>query len=304
MLGFSIGPLFGGAVTHLLGWRIIFWLNLATMAAATAGMAAGAEGARAAPRRSGGTDWGGFALLSAFMVALIFGLLALPHLAAAPLSAMVPLTLAAVCFAGLLALERQQAAPLFVQDFFTRRRFAIGVAVGSVSMFCIMALLLYFNLFAQSPDGLRDTPLDAGATLLPLGASLLAVAMTAPTIAARIGLRRAMTAAMALIVVGSAAILLGVGGGTGFLAAGFLLMGAGLAMPYASAPRLALSALAPEQAGKGSGIINACTFLAGSIGVAGGAIATELGGFTAVLALLALAGLLGLAVSRQIADQT
>ena len=48
MLGFSIGPLFGGAVTHLVGWRVIFWLNIAMMALATAGMAAGADGARAA----------------------------------------------------------------------------------------------------------------------------------------------------------------------------------------------------------------------------------------------------------------
>ena len=35
MLGFSIGPLFGGAVTHLIGWRVIFWLNIAMMALAT-----------------------------------------------------------------------------------------------------------------------------------------------------------------------------------------------------------------------------------------------------------------------------
>jgi hypothetical protein len=41
-------------------------------------------------------------------------------------------------------------------------------------------------------------------------------------------------------------------------------MGIGLAVPYASAPRLALSALSPAQAGQGSGIVNACTFLGGS----------------------------------------
>ena len=81
-------------------------------------------------------------------------------------------------------------------------------------------------------------------------------------------------------------------------------MGAGLAMPYASAPRLALSALPPEQAGKGSGIVNACTFLAGSVGVAGGAIATEIGGFSAVLAMLAIASLLGLTLSRLMPNET
>jgi hypothetical protein len=70
------------------------------------------------------------------------------------------------------------------------------------------------------------------------------------------------------------------------LSIGFLVMGAGLAVPYASAPRLALSALSPAQTGQGSGIVNACTFLGGSVGVAGGAIAAALGGFGAVLTMI------------------
>ena len=77
---------------------------------------------------------------------------------------------------------------------------------------------------------------------------------------------------------------------------------AGLAVPYALAPRLALSALAPTQAGQGSGIINACTFLGGSCGVAGGATALALGGFPAVLTMIALAGIIGAALSHWISE--
>jgi hypothetical protein len=79
-------------------------------------------------------------------------------------------------------------------------------------------------------------------------------------------------------------------------------MGAGLAVPYALAPRLALSALAPAQVGQGSGIVNACTFLGGSAGVAGGASALALGGFPAVLTMIALAGIAGVVLSRWIAE--
>ena len=39
MLGFSIGPLLGGALTHITGWRVIFWLNALLMLVALAGMA-------------------------------------------------------------------------------------------------------------------------------------------------------------------------------------------------------------------------------------------------------------------------
>ncbi len=110
-----------------------------------------------------------------------------------------------------------------------------------------------------------------------------------------------MTGGMALIVIGSAVIGAAVAAsGTVLLAIGFLVMGAGLAVPYALAPRLALSALSPAQTGQGSGVVNACTFLAGSAGVAGGAIAFALGGFVAVLVMIAFAGMIGAVLSRGI----
>src|SRR5262249_8827810 len=152
----------------------------------------------------------------------------------------------------------------------------------------------------------RLTALEAGALLLPLSASLLALALSASTVAARAGLRNAMTGGMMLIVIGSAIISTGIAqsGTLVFLAIGFLVMGAGLAVPYALAPRLALSALSPAQVGQGSGVVNACTFLGGSAGVAGGATAFALGGFVAVLLLVALAGLVGAVLSRWIPETT
>jgi hypothetical protein len=140
---------------------------------------------------------------------------------------------------------------------------------------------------------------------LPLGASLLALALSASAVAAKAGLRNAMTGGMALIAIGSAIIGIAVGrDGMVLLTIGFLVMGAGLAVPYALAPRLALSALSPAHVGQGSGIVNACTFLGGSAGVAGGATAFALGGFVAVLTMIALAGIVGVALSRWIPETT
>jgi hypothetical protein len=112
-----------------------------------------------------------------------------------------------------------------------------------------------------------------------------------------------MTGGMALIAIGSAIICVGIAQ-VGILAIGFFVMGAGLAVPYALAPRLALSALSPAQVGQGSGVVNACTFLGGSAGVAGGATAFALGGFIAVLTMIALAGVVGAALSRWISETT
>ena len=302
MLGFSIGPLLGGALTHFTSWRVIFWFNVALMLTAIAGLAcAGSATARAHGAESRRADWIGFVVLTTLMVSLVFALHALPRARAAPLSVVGPLALAAAAFFLLLRVESRAKAPLVDLSFFAQRSFVMGLAIGSLSMFSIMTLLLYFNLYAQSRQGLGLTALEAGAALLPLSAALLALALSASAVAARVGLRHAMTGGMALIALASAVIGAAVAeGGMVLLAIGFFAMGAGLAVPYASAPRLALSALSPAQAGQGSGIVNACTFLGGSGGVAGGAIALALGGFVAVLTMIALAGIIGAALSRGI----
>jgi MFS family permease len=302
MLGFSIGPLLGGALTHITGWRVIFWLNVLLMLVALAGMAsAGSATMRAVGTQGRRADWVGFILVATFMVALVFGLHEVPHAGAAPLPLVGAFVLAAAAFVLLLFVEARAEAPLVDLSFFARGGFVMGVAIGSLSMFSIMGLLLYFNLYAQSRDGLGLTALEAGASLLPLSAALLALAVLAPAVAARVGLRNALTGAMALITIASAIIGAAIAeGNLVLLSIGFLVMGIGLAVPYASAPRLALSALSPAQAGQGSGIVNACTFLGGSLGVAGGAIAFTLGGFDTVLTIIALAGIIGAALSRRI----
>jgi MFS family permease len=305
ILGFSIGPLLGGALTHMTSWRAIFWLNALLMVAGMAGMAFG--GLAAAPddgRRTRRADWIGFVLLAIFMVSLVFGLHAVPQIAVAPLPVIGPFVLAAAALVLLLKVEARMEAPFVELSFFARREFAMGVAVGSLSMFSILSLLLYFNLYAQSRSGLGFTALEAGAALLPLGMALLAFALSAPFLATRLGLRNAMTGGMALIAVACALIALAIAqGGMVLLGIGFLAMGTGLALPYASAPRLALSVLSSAQAGQGSGLINACTFLGGSAGIAGGAIAFALGGFDAVLVMIALAGILGAVLSRGIPER-
>ena len=304
MLGFSIGPLLGGTLTHVTGWRVIFWFNVVLMLTAMAGLLSD----RSIPSRANDTpsrrmDWSGFVLLATLMVSLVFTLHGVPHATSAPFSVVGPFILATIAFVLLLIVDSRIEAPLIDLSFFARRPFVTGVAIGSLSMFSIMSLLLYFNLYAQSGEGLGLTALEAGILLLPLSATLLALALSASAVAARVGVRNAMVGGMALIAAAGVVIAGAViGREMVLLAIGFLVMGAGLAVPYALAPRLALSVLSPGQAGQGSGIVNACTFLGGSVGVAGGAIALVLGGFVAVLIMIVLAGVVGAALSRGISE--
>jgi hypothetical protein len=285
-----------------MDWRAIFWLNALLMGAAMAVMASASAATTDSERsRSGTIDWIGFILLATFMIALVFGLHALPDARAAPIPVIGLAALAAAALVALLIVEARVAEPLVDWSFFSQRDFVMGLAIGSLSMFTIMSLLLYFNLYAQSPEGLGLTPLEAGASLLPLSVSLLALALLASRVVARAGLGAAITGGMALVAIACALVGAAIsGGGPIPLAIGLFAMGAGLAVPYASAPRLALSALSPAQRGQGSGLVNACTFLGGSFGVAGGAMAFAFAGFAAVLAMIALAGILGAALGRMI----
>jgi MFS family permease len=298
MLGFSIGPLVGGALTHYLGWRMVFWLIvpfilLSVGGLASAGLAAMSPGTT--QRRH--FDWLGFFLTAAFMVSLVLGLQAVPRAGTAPLSAIVPFAVAMAALILLLVVESRIKSPLVDLSFFKRRGFVMGVAIGSLSLFSIMGLLLYFNLYAQRKTGLDVNAIQSGLLLVPLSVALLALALSATAIATRVGLRSAMTGGMALLAIGSAIVGAAItGGGTILLLIGLAGIGGGLALPYALAPRLALSALSPEQTGQGSGIINACTFLSGSAGVACSGIAFAEGDFIAVLALIGAAAILGAAL--------
>ena len=117
--------------------------------------------------------------LPTIMVALVFGLHALPQVRSAPLAAAGPFALAAAALGLLLRVEAREEAPLLDLGFFARRGFVMGVAIGALAMFSIMGLLLYYNLFAQSPAGLGLTALAAGASLLPLSVTQLALALSA-----------------------------------------------------------------------------------------------------------------------------
>jgi len=113
MLGFSIGPLLGGALTHITGWRVIFWLNVLLMLVALAGMAsAGSATMRAVGTQGRRADWVGFILLATFMVALVFGLHEVPHAGAAPLPLVGAFVLAAAAFVLLLFVEARAEACL------------------------------------------------------------------------------------------------------------------------------------------------------------------------------------------------
>jgi MFS family permease len=300
MLGFSIGPLIGGALTHYAGWRTVFWLNLLLMA--PAGLALWLR-PRTASARTDRVDWLGLALLAVFMVALVQGLHGVAHLESAPAAAIVPLVLAVVAFAGLVRVETRRSAPLLDLGLFRDGNFSLACVLGFLLMGDIMATLLYYNIFAQAPRDLGLTPVAAGLSLIPLSAGLFGFARTSHRLAAKVGIRPMMIAGSLLLALGCAIAWVALAGaGFAVLMAGLFAMGAGIALPYASAPRIGLAALPQTLAGKGSGILNSSTFLGGTVGVTAGGVLFGIFGFKGVLALVAISALVGAGLALRLRD--
>ncbi len=298
MLGFSIGPLVGGLVTHYAGWRFNFWLNVAIMVPAALILALNPDG-RSHQRRA--MDWPGLGLLALFMVTLIPGLQALRTVRSSPLAAIALLAVAAVALVILIRVETRRAQPLVDFSLFAKSNFSFASALIFLLMFQIMTFLLYYNLFAQAPGGLRMSPVAAGFSLTPLSVALFGFARAAPWCAGALGLRPMLVGTSLLLVLGCMILWLAQAENAFVLLMfGLLVVGVGIALPYASAPRIGLDALPRTQAGKGSGMLNSCSFLGGTVGVTLGGIAFAVMGFPGVLALLMLSGALAAALSMRL----
>ncbi|GEP07303.1 MFS transporter [Methylobacterium oxalidis] len=302
MLGFSLGPLVGGAATHALGWRAVFWcVGFAVLSAAAGLTGAPTAGDAGARGRSPVTfDVAGFALLAVLMVSAVLALDGLPEARRAPLRLVLPLLSAVAAAALLVWTERRRADPFVDLAGLSRAPLFLRAAtIGAIAMFGILSTLLYFNLDAQSPSGLGLTPVGAGLILLPLSVGLFAVARLAPRAVERLGFRGSTTGALVIVALACGVIAAAAHERVVWmLGLGLLLFGAGLALPYATAPRLALASLPPEAAGQSSGLINACTFLGGSVGVSCGAVVYPLAGLAGVMGLVAAAALIGAALAR------
>jgi DHA2 family multidrug resistance protein-like MFS transporter len=298
MLGFSIGPLVGGVVTHYAGWRVNF--EITGLAIFSAGLVLWLYPGTNS-RQTKRIDWLGLGLLAFFMVMLISGLHTLANIRSAPLTTIVPLVLAAIAFCAVIWAERGRPRPLLDLALFGNRDFALGCSLAFLLMFNIMALLLYYSLFAQSQDGLDMTAVAAGLSLAPLSVAMFVFARMTHRFAAVIGLRTMVVAGSLLLVAGCAITWISAADSQfAMLLFGLFVIGAGIAPPYASAPQIALRALPSTQAGKGSGTVNSCSFLGGTVGVTCGGIVFGAGGFSEVLVLVGLSAILSAGLSLRL----
>lgn len=191
--GALLGPLWGGAITDLAGWRWVFWVNLPM----TAPIAyAGWRLTRMSDGHRGAIDWAGAALLAASLATFTFALVDDP-LAPRPLLVTTAILAGSAALAALFVRhERRAPAPMVRLSMFNAPAVAAAnlasLFVGVGLIVALISVPLFVNLV------LAGSPLDGGWTLMRLTAAVPLGALAGGWLAGRIGLRPPALAGMLL----------------------------------------------------------------------------------------------------------
>lgn len=262
----AIGPLIGGWLIDVVGWRAMFLINVPIGAAA---MFLGARYVQNSvdPQRPP-LDWGGAALVTAGLAALTWGLtLASSHNANATAWSLV--AAGAVLLALFLWFEHRRGdAAMMPLALFVSRAFA-GLNVLTFLLYgALGGMLVLLPYVLIELKGYTATA--AGAALLPMP---LVIALTAPTmgkLAAKVGSRLPLTIGPAVVAVGFLlAMRIDVGGSywTATLPA-MLVISLGMAGAVAPLTNAVLSTVDARHTGMASGFNSAVARTGGLIATA------------------------------------
>jgi EmrB/QacA subfamily drug resistance transporter len=273
MLGLATvgGPVLAGFIINAnlagLSWRPVFLINVVL---GTAGVLVALRLLPSAERdRSVAVDGWGAGSLAVTMFGLMFGLIegSTNGWTAGPVASLV----LGVVFFGLFSWrQRRAASPLLKPSLLNNRGFTSGLIVGLLFFAVTSGLIYVMSLFMQ--QALHASAGSAALGLLPLTIGIIIAAFACMALAQRLG--RTLILIGMLVSMAGAGWLLGlvVSYGTGLslwtLSPAVLLTGLGMGACFGTIYDIALSDIAPDEAGSASGSLTAIQQLANGIGSA------------------------------------
>ena len=279
----AIGPLVGGWLIDLVGWRSMFLVNLPIGAGA---LYLGARFVKDLPAKDvQPLDGLGAALATLGLAALTWGL----TLGSGARGWTVPAVAGVVVGASVLALfvtveRRRGAAAMMPLVLFASREF-VGLSLVTFLLYGALGGLLVLLPYVLI-DLKQYSATEAGAALLPMP---LVIALTAPTmgrLAARIGPRLPLSIGPAVVAAGFLLALRIPAGGSYWTAVvpAMLLLSLGMAGAVAPLTTAVLASVEPSHSGVASGLNSA-------LARTGGLVATALASAVLVSHAQALAGM-------------
>ena len=261
----ALGPILGGVITTGISWRGIFLVNIPVGVVAIAITLWRVDESKT-PDASR-PDWTGFVVLTAGLIALVYGLIRASEDSWGDVGVWICLALAAVLFLVFVAVEHRSAHPMFDLSLFRTPTFSGGLIVAFTMNGSLFAMLLYLVLYLQ--DDLGYSALAAGARLLVLSGGTMISATVAGRLSSRVPIRWLIGPGLALVGVG----LLLMGGLTGtttwtHLVLGFILAGVGSGMVNPPLASTAVGVVTPERSGMAAGVNTTFRQIGIAVGIA------------------------------------
>jgi EmrB/QacA subfamily drug resistance transporter len=264
-LAVALGPVVGGAIVEGINWHWIFWLNV-PIGIAVIPLAWLRLKETYGP--SNRLDLPGLALVSAGLLALVWGIIrGNPEGWTSPI-VVGSLTLGAVLLAGFVLWELRAPAPMLPMRFFRSRAFSLSNLSSLLMYFGMFGSIFLLTQFLQLFQGY--TPFQAGLRVLPWTIAPMFVAPIAGALSDRIGGGILMGTGLALQAIGLTWLGLVTAPTTPYsqLVLPFIISGVGMGLFFAPVANVVLSSVRPQEEGQASGANNSIREVGGVMGVA------------------------------------
>jgi predicted MFS family arabinose efflux permease len=261
----ALGPIVGGWLLQLFGWRSIFFAM--TPIAAIAGLLAIRDVPTSRDHQAQRTDRGGFALSTATIGLLVYTIIEAPSHGWGSARTIGSFALTAVLGAAFVAWEQRTEQPMLDLSLFRNPRFSAASASVAISFFALSGFIFLVTQYFQFLKGYG--PLSTGVRLLPV-ASLVAISSIVGTrLAVRLGTKLVVASGLFLMAAFYVWVTTAAAGTSyGTIAAQMVVLGTGMGLTSAPATEAIMGVVPRAKAGVGSAVNDATRLLGGTLGVA------------------------------------
>src|SRR5438067_6794643 len=265
--GGAAGVLLGGALTSAFSWSWIFFVNV-PVGALVIGLSPWLLRERRADLRHRHFDFAGAASITGGLMLLVYAMTRAAQHGWGTTTTIGLLTGAAALIAAFFAIELRSKAPLLPLRIFRLRTLSASNLSGLLMGGAIFSQFFLLTLYMQQV--LHYSALKTGVAYIGLTLTIIAFSAVAQSLVTRIGVRRVLSAGLALSTVALVLFARLPVHGSYFsdLFPAFIISGLGLALAFVPMSIGALTGVRQADAGVASGLINTNQQIGGAIGVA------------------------------------